>query len=329
MAGLLNMLGQGLGWLNDPNQMLDRMQQEKNAKKYEGLLAQQQGQPIHLGIPNADQPQQGPGGLLNQNSVVGPQFFLKAAAIPGYEALAGGAQSGMQAMDRQTQEQGWSQNNMTMAQAQSAEIQRQQMAQQAAMEQARIDQAERQFGSLSAYQKAQIAAQGQPGAMTQYQQAQIDLENRKLDAGPRETAPTGYRFDRQGGLLAIPGGPAAIEQELAVAPLDTALATIDQAIEYGKKYGSYESGPGSLNMSQQLKNDVVRGLQVATQAQTLGESEAERLGSQAWDFNAKGNAFTRDDTALAKLKALKSTMSRQRDAILKAQGKQRPKAELK
>lgn len=86
---------------------------QQSADRFGGLLGtlEQQG-PVNPGDP---------GGLLSPRAP-DAQFWLKAAQIPGYEGLAGqqlGIQSqGQQAMQRQEQQQGWSQQNMTAAQQQ-------------------------------------------------------------------------------------------------------------------------------------------------------------------------------------------------------------------
>lgn len=93
----------------------------------------------------------GPGGGLLS---AGPptDFYVRAAGIPGYQQLAGVAQTQQGAMDRQMQAQNWESQNMTLAQKATNDlnIQKQQW------EQERRD---FEYKNLSAAQK-QSAAQG-------------------------------------------------------------------------------------------------------------------------------------------------------------------------
>jgi hypothetical protein len=134
MAGLLDL------WeiMADTGNYFQRRNREQNANKLADLQTQYQGQPIHMGIPSADQPSSGAGGLLNQNQVLPPQYYNRASTIPGYEQFGLQQQQGDQSMQRQTQEQGWSQNNMTAAQQAQQQLEQQQMAMQQQYQQAQL-----------------------------------------------------------------------------------------------------------------------------------------------------------------------------------------------
>ena len=69
--------------------------------------------PYALGQPEMNQAQQQQmGGFRGQGGLVSggppPEFYLRAAALPGYGGLAQQAQVGQQAMERQMQGQQWS-----------------------------------------------------------------------------------------------------------------------------------------------------------------------------------------------------------------------------
>lgn len=116
MAGLLdNDLVKML--MIGPQNYYQDYQKQKNREQFQGLLGtlEQQG-PV--------QPDQG----LLQPRAPDQQFWLKAAAIPGFKDIAGqqlGIDAQVQgAMQRQTQEQGYQANNLTYAQQLAEERQR-------------------------------------------------------------------------------------------------------------------------------------------------------------------------------------------------------------
>ena len=314
MAGLMDFLEPVLSRSYYKNK-----RREDRAAQYQGLLDEYSGSNDASGMPlSSSTPNMGPQGLMgggqqNGSGPLPPQFYREVSAIPGFEQYGLQAQSGGQAMQRQQQAQQYNQNNMSAAQAA-------QLAQSQSQAQAQLDQQNAQyqqaFGGLSKYQKAVLQNDADRIAAASSSSAQ-----------PPAKPPTGYQYKEDGtSLMPIPGGPVAERQMLAVAPMDTAIGTIDKALAFLAEKGSYESGPESVEMSALLKQDVVSGLQAATGAGTLGESEADRLASQAWDFNAKSSLFTMDETAEAKLKALRKSMSRQRDKTVVAQGGTPPKA---
>ena len=306
MAGLMDFLEPVLSRSYYKNK-----RREDRAAQYQGLLDEYSGSNDASGMPlSSSSPNMGPQGLMGGGQQGGsgplpPQFYREVSAIPGFEQYGLQAQSGGQAMQRQQQAQQYNQNNMSAAQAA-------QLAQSQSQAQAQLNQQNAQ------YQQAF-------GGISKYQEAVLQNEADKIAAPAKP--PTGYQYKGDGtSLMAIPGGKEAERQMLAVAPMDTAIGTIDKALAFLAEKGSYESGPESVEMSALLKQDVVSGLQAATGAGTLGESEADRLASQAWDFNDKMSLFTMDETAEAKLKALRKSMSRQRDKTVVAQGGTPPKA---
>jgi hypothetical protein len=109
MAGLLD--SDWVKFLAAPRQYYADKRIEQGAEEFKGLLGSLEQQ----GPPDPSQPQ---GGLLAPRAP-DQQFWLKAAQIPAYQALAGQQlgyeAAGQQAMGRQTQQQNWSTQNMTQA----------------------------------------------------------------------------------------------------------------------------------------------------------------------------------------------------------------------
>jgi hypothetical protein len=107
------------GLLND---IYAAYRQDQQAAKYGGLLQSYMGEKQGA-VPEGVTPQPGEvGGALLQ--MPPDKFYLEAAAIPGYQSLAQGAQSGQQAMARQIQQQNFEKNNLTMAQNVQLEAQK-------------------------------------------------------------------------------------------------------------------------------------------------------------------------------------------------------------
>ena len=325
----MGILGNFLEFWADPGEYYKRREKQSNAAQFGGLLAQQQGAPITLGIPHPDQPQQGPGGLLNQNQSVSPQFYLKAAAIPGYENLAQQAQVGDQSMARQLQSQDWNAQNMTAAQRASADLQQQQLAQQAAQEQARLALQQQQFGQLSAYQQAMLN-QNDPTRMSAYQQAQVDLERDKYEKPQRlgllgTPPPSGYMVNEEGtGYQPIPGTQQSVTQMMDLAALDTGIEAIQRQKEFLKERGSFESGPEAKKLDARTTGELINTLSTLRNSGVLNPSEAEAYKAQIHQFNALSSMAVKDETAQARMEALQEQIMAWKEKVLAAQGRKPP-----
>jgi hypothetical protein len=326
MAGLLDSLRPILGGTAAFAPHYRRQDQAAKNEQMQGLLDMYgRGSSDASGMPrSSSSPNMGPQGLMGGgqqgSGYLPPQFYQEAGMLPGNQRFLAQDQIAGQAMQAQMQEQRYNQANMS------------------AYDAAQLAQRQSQFEGVSGAAQAQLNQQNAQyqqtfGGISKYQEAVLQNDADRIPAASSPSAqppakpPTGYQYKEDGNsLMAIPGGKEAERQMLAVAPMDTAIDTIDRALAFLAEKGSYESGPESVEMSALLKQDVVSGLQAATGAGTLGESEADRLASQAWDFNAKSSLFTMDETAEAKLKALRKSMSRQRDKTVVAQGGTPPKA---
>ena len=312
------------------------------ASQYKSLLDQYSGSQNASGMlsPMTSSPQSGPQGLMGGSQGVSgqlaPQFYQQVAAIPGYEQFGLQDQVGGQTMQRQMQEQQYNQQNMSAAQAaQLAQSQAQYQGvsgdQQArlAQQQAQYDQG---FNQISASDKESMRIQ------EGYNNSRLRAAEEEARNKPAFTATADYMIDPTDptGQRAMvrPGSGLAQTQEIGRADIDRALETIDEAISFAGKYGSTEYGDKGLDMTNRLRQSVTRGLQVATEAKTLGEEEAARLAGEAWDFQQTfmglpSGLLVSDmpgsgNEATASLKALRATLGRQRDAIYAAQGKKPP-----
>lgn len=163
--------------LTGPKAYYQRKDQQDQQQQFQGLLGsleqagpQQPGQPSLLGTGAPDQ-----------------QFWLKAAQIPAYQALAaqqlGDLNTQTGAMQRQVQGQNWQQNNMTYAQQMAEERQRRmaglnyQLAQE--------DLARKNRGTDASVASAYASA-GASNARTNLTNAQLQKANREnaLTQGP-------------------------------------------------------------------------------------------------------------------------------------------------
>lgn len=117
MAGLLD--SDLMQFLVTPRAFMARRNAAADAERFQGLLGEYQTQ---RAAQAGAQP--GTGGLLD-DSAPGAAFWLQAAQIPGYQAMAnqqlGYGAAGSQAMARQLQQQQYEAGNMTLAQRLQAE----------------------------------------------------------------------------------------------------------------------------------------------------------------------------------------------------------------
>jgi hypothetical protein len=163
------------------------MRRDELGARYTNLLDAETG--AQMGPPT--EPQMGrqimaQGGLLGEGPRgPGADFFTRAAGIPGYESLAGGAQANLGAMDRARYQNDWSLNNVPLADTQR-------MGQQSAQWGADYAQRQHQFGNLSAAQQAQLEQQqAQARQQAAQQQRVYDLQKREFDLkyGPGSVDP--------------------------------------------------------------------------------------------------------------------------------------------
>jgi len=279
-----------------------RRDRDKQAEARQGLLAEYQGAPITMGIQHPDQRTSGVGGLLNQNQELPAQYYHKLSTLPGMENLASDMANYSQMMERQRQEQDYNAQNMTAAQAQQAELQRQQMQQQQ-------DQWQQEFGNLSEYQKQALAQQ------------KYAVDQRGTGAGGI-SIPNGYMPNAEGsGVVPIPGSKDDQAQLTGIAALERGIAAAQQGLDAIDEYGSFETGAEAKKRDAYITNELVSAQSMLSNSGILNPSEAELYASRVPQQNNWGSLLTRDDTAKAKLEALRTQLQRRRDDLLKAQGR--------
>lgn len=117
--------------------LLNYLDQRSGREQYGNLLNEYRvpGDPNQLPLGNTpaelDQAiQRQQGGFRGEGGVIsgGPpqSFYMRAAALPGYQQLAQQAQIGQQAMERQAANQQWQEQNMTAGQRAQLEVTQQQ-----------------------------------------------------------------------------------------------------------------------------------------------------------------------------------------------------------
>lgn len=173
MAGILD--SDFMRFLTDNSGYWKQRDQAKAAEQFQGLLGtlEQQG-PVQ------------PGGLL-ESRAPDQQFWLKAAAIPGYEGLAGQQlgyeAAGQQAMARQQQQQGFEQNFLTKAQQVQLGLQarRDQFAQDIGLQ----DLQRKWYGTQASAGASGAAAQNsQMGSLLKGLQIQAEQQKQQTAQGP-------------------------------------------------------------------------------------------------------------------------------------------------
>ena len=323
MAGLMDFLEPVLSRSYYKNK-----RREDRAAQYQGLLDEYSGSNDASGMPlSSSTPNMGPQGLMGGGQQRGsgylpPQFYQQASAIPGFEQYGLQSQVGGQAMQAQMQKQAYEGSNMSAYDAAQLAQRQSQFEGVSGNVQAQLDQQQSQYDTMSPYDTARLEALKQQ--TPEQKPAFTPTANMMIDPSD----PTGMR------AMVRPGSQLAQTQETGRADLDRGIDTIDEAIEFAKKYGSTEYGDIGRDMTSRLRQTVTRALQVATEAKTLGEEEAARLAGEAWDFQQTTFGLPTGllvsdmpgsgNQAQASLRALRKTLGDQRDAVYKAQGKKPP-----
>ena len=323
MAGLMDFLEPVLSKSYYTNK-----RQEERAARYQGLLDEYSGSNDASGMPlSSSSPNMGPQGLMGGGQQGGsgylpPQFFQRVSAIPGFEQYGLQSQVGGQAMQAQMQEQDYNRTNMSAYDAARLAQDQGQYEGVSGSVRAQLEQRQAQYETMSPYDKARLEA------LSQQTPEQKPAFTPTANMMPDPSDPTGMR------AMVRPGSQLDQTQETARADMDRGIDTIDEAIEFAKKYGSTEYGDPGLEMTSRLRQTVQRALQVATEAKTLGEEEALRLSGEAWDFQQTkfglptGLLVTdmpgSGNEAQAALRALRKTLGDQRDAVYRVHRKDPP-----
>jgi hypothetical protein len=186
MAGILDSEFMRVLLSGSPYMQSREQERRENVRRdeYTGLLGQYQTQP-QQGPPDPNQF----GGGLPPIMASGPppeQFYARAAAIPGYQGLAQGAQANLGAMNRQRQSQDWSLSNVPLADQQrlqaTIDMNNAGLLQQYNTEQARAEEVRRQWNSISPVQQRELDLRGQQVAdQAAYHKGQLGISQGNLD----------------------------------------------------------------------------------------------------------------------------------------------------
>lgn len=286
--------------LSDPQGYYRRQHQQEqrdsNASAMRGLLnVYQSGNQDH---PISAQQQKG----LLETGALPAQFYQRAGTIPGYENLMAQAQTGQQAMGRQTQQQDWNANNMTMAQ-------REQLA-------ARAQEAQ----ALQGHRQAQLGQQqAQWEGVSGNQQAVIDAQNARGNTGP--AAPSGYMYTNTGSLAPIPGSKVDLEQRQGLDTLQVGLEVLQDQIDFFGEKGDYESGLEAKTLDARARQALIPAISQLYESGVLNQGERDAYMKEIHQFNELMSIPGFESTAQANMEALQMLLQRQYDDAIERQGR--------
>ena len=293
--------------------LLNYLDQRSGREAYGNLLNEYrvQGDPSQLPLGNTaaelDQSiQRQQGGFRGEGGLIsgGPpqEFYMRAAALPGYQNLAQQAQVGQQALERQIQAQQWQENNLTAGPRANLMVQQEEAKWRKEREEAgwNIDK-----------------------GMTNYQaeQVRIDQQNaNRLAASAGAGAgqggvmfgapPSGYSMQldpttNQPVLTPMQGSPDWVTQRGQQQDLTAGVRAIDNMIDFVKRKGSFETGAESGKISAGDRQQVIRTLGVLSNMGVLQQGELELLESQVSDPNAFASLLKNNATVIGKLEGVR------------------------
>jgi hypothetical protein len=239
-----------------------------------------------------------PVGSPEMNAAMQPRFNpnmeMELAARTG---TLGQYMAGMQAMQRQQQEQVYNSNNMSAAQYASNQLQQQKFEWEKEREEAR-------FNDLSAYQKATLDRIGGGGG------GGGSVAGQPLGGAQLGSIPSGHMLttDPRTGqpvLTPIQGGEAWRGQRENVQRLETGVQAVDQMIDFVKRKGSFETGAEGGRMAAGPRQTVIAGLAALNNMGVLQPGELAVLEQQLVDPTSWGSLAQSNSTALGKLEGVK------------------------
>lgn len=306
--------------------LIDRSDRQAAQQQYSDLLGSyyQPGDPNQLPIGNTPQEldqsiqrqqggYRGPGGVLSG----GPpqEFYMRAAALPGYQQLAQQAMVGQQAMDRQIQNQIWQQTEIPLAQKATIDAQLQQ-------QQWERDRREFEWTNpswaqqQSAWAQRQNVAQG--WASNNIAQQRLQMEQNNLIA-QQQAAQNAQMFP----ALGLKGNDA-IKFRQDLGSLDATANVLTDTIDYLNKVGvgGKALDRGTVNaMRGEFDQNVVNYFRKKFEAGALQESDMKFIEKLAGD----PGAWTSLDANQTKLvKRLLTTVEDDRRAMYGYAGVQAP-----
>lgn len=255
----------------------------------------------------------GAGGVLSG----GPpsEFYLRAAALPGYQQLAQQAQVGQQAMERQMQGQQWDSNNMTLAQKTAADMNQQNT---------KWEQERRQFewNNPSAVQNAQIqnarANTGIAAGNLAINQAHLGLQQQKFQFDQTQ-AQRAAQFP----ALALTG-QQQMDYRTNVSKMDRAAAIATDTLDYLSTVGTGAKAldRGTVNaMRAAYEQHVVPALATMVGTGTIQQGDMEFIKSV---IGEPGGWATLDANQKAKVGQILQSVQEERSRMYGLSGVQAP-----
>jgi len=229
MAGLLDndfmrVLLSGSPYMQSREQ---QRREDVRSNEYRGLLSMYQDQA-------AGSEQVGPvnvPGALSKDWQPPSQFYAQAAAIPGYQQLAHGAQANLGAMQRDVAGRDWSLHNVPLADqqrmTQAGDQFNRSLTQNQAQYQTSLDEQKRQWGSISPVQQANIDSQA---ASQRTAQGQLGVAQGHLDWAMSPQNPVNVAASQRG-PMGLSGQPL-VDFYRGLQKADTTAATAMDVTNY-------------------------------------------------------------------------------------------------
>lgn len=219
--------------------LLNYFEQQRGREQYGNLLNEYRQPGDSSALPLGNTPAeldqsilQQQGGFKGEGGVLSggppPEFYLRAAALPGYGNLAQQAQVGQQAMERQQQGQQWESSNMSLAQKTQLDMAQQQQTWER-------DRRQFEWNNPSAAQQANIDQGWASNAVARgnlaINQAQLGLQQQQMSMQQQQA-----QNERMFPALGLKG-QAAMDYRGAVAKMDNAAAITTDVADYLGKIG--------------------------------------------------------------------------------------------
>jgi hypothetical protein len=247
-------------------------------------------------VPLTQQQQQ------QQPGLYGPEFYARAAAIPGYQSLANTMASQEGALQRQMQEQGWSANNMSKYQAAQVTNQQLQLEEQKrhAMAQEGISGghlglAQKEFGAKY------MPDPNNPGGYIPRPQPP-ELEKNHIWA---QDPVTGQKIQAP-----APGTTKWREEQGQADTIDAGISGAGALAKHFEDYGAFTPNRAAAKSAEVQRQKVITAMGVLSNMGVLQPGDLDRLTKQLTDpTDVYGAAFTNEAGAIAAVKEVKARLN--------------------
>jgi hypothetical protein len=257
--------------------LLNYFDQKRGQEQYGQLLNEYRVPGDPNALPLGNTPQELDQSIMQQQGgfrgAGGPpqEFYMRAAALPGYQQLAQQAFVGQQAMERQMQGQQWEANNMSLAQKTQLDMNAQQ-------QQWQRQRQEFEWNNPSAYQQASIeqdrARTGIAAGHLGLAQQQFGLQQQQFGLQQQQA-----QLERQFPALALKGNDA-IKYRDRLAQLDKAAAISTDVVDWlgNAQLGANVFSRGDVkSMQSAFQTDVIPYFQQKFEAGALQAADLELI----------------------------------------------------